>query len=222
MIKSIFYKEWIKSRWVLLVIAGVFTSVLAYSFMNISNNFRVSGVNEYWELIVQKGISSMGYIKYLPLLSGTLLAIAQFVPEITNKRLKLTLHLPMAESKMILFMLGFGIICLSMLFSITYLTTTIGMNLYFCKEIACWNLSEIYPWLCGGIASYLLSVWICLEPVWKQRVLKGFPGLCAIALFYFDEMPGAYAPFIGYLIAFVVLSLAFVFHSLVRFKDGEQ
>lgn len=222
MITSIFYKEWIKSRWVLLIVAVVFACVLTYSFMSLSRNFRLMGADEYWEMVVQKEITSMGYIKYLPLLAGILLALAQFTPEMTNKRLKLTLHLPLSESKIILTMLSFGIGSLAVLFILTYVTSSIGLSNFFAREIVCWNLAELYPWLLGGIASYLFSVWICLEPVWKQRVLKAILALCGISLYYQSEMLGAYAPFIAWLILLMVLSPAFVFHSLIRFKDGEQ
>jgi hypothetical protein len=41
-------------------------------------------------------------------------------------------------------------------------------------------------------------------------------------LFYFDAIPGAYAPFLPYLLTLIVLSVSFSFYSLIRFKDGEQ
>lgn len=221
MIQSLYYKEWLKSRWILLIILLVFTGVVLYSFVNISQNLRVGGVNSVWDMIVQKGVFYFGYIKYLPLMAGILLAITQYAPEMTNKRLKLTLHLPLAESKIMLSMLSFGIINLAIIFLLVYSVIYFGTLSYFPAEIAYWNAIITLPWLLGGLTTYLLTAWICIEPVWKQRILNSIIAILIIAVFYFEATPGAYTPSMIYLIGITVLSTVFSFYSLARFKDGE-
>lgn len=221
MIQSLYYKEWHKSRWTLLIILLTFIGVILYSFINISQNLRVGGVDQVWDLIVQKGIYYFGYIKYLPLMAGVLLAITQYVPEMSNKRLKLTLHLPIPESKIMLTMLSYGIINLCIIFILAYSAIYIGTRYYFPSEIACWNAVVTLPWLLGGITTYLLTAWICIEPVWKQRILNGVLAIIIVALFYFDATPGAYSTSIIYLLIITVMSITFSFYSLIRFKDGE-
>jgi hypothetical protein len=222
MVKSLFFKEWIKSRWALLVTLVVFAGVLAYSFISVSTGLRLIGAGVLWENIVQKGITNFDYTKYLPLLAGVLLALVQYAPEITNKRFKLTLHLPLPEYKTMLLMLAFGVGSLAVLFLATYVTIAVGLGAYFPTEIVQWNLSAVAPWLWGGIAAYLLAAWACLEPVWRQRVFDALIACGLLALFYFDVTPGAYAPFLPGLIILIALSVSFSFYSLIRFKDGEQ
>lgn len=221
MIQSLYYKEWLKSRWILLIILLVFIGVILYSFVNISQNLRVGGVNSVWDMIVQQGVYYFGYLKYLPLMAGILLAITQYVPEMANKRLKLTLHLPLPESKIMLSMLSFGIISLAIIFLLVYSVIYVGTLSYFPSEVAYWNAIITLPWLLGGITAYSLTAWICIEPVWKQRILNSIIAVLIVALFYFDATPGAYNPSMIYIITIAILSMAFSFYSLARFKDGE-
>ena len=218
----LFYKEWIKSRWALLIILLIFAGVLAYSFISVSTSLRLIGAGLVWENIVQKGITCFDYAKFLPLLAGVLLAVVQYAPEMINKRLKLTLHLPLPEYKIMLAMLTFGVFSLAVIFLASYFAIAIGLSSYFPAEIVHWNLAAVAPWLWGGIAAYLLSVWVCLEPVWRQRVFDALIACGLVALFYFSAIPGAYAPFLPCLLILVALSVSFSFYSLIRFKDGEQ
>ncbi len=222
MIQSLYYKEWHKSRWALLIILLFFTGIIIYSFINISQNIRISGVDQVWDIIIQKGTYYFTYIKYLPLMAGILLAITQYIPEMTSKRLKLTLHLPLPESKIMLTMLSYGIINLSLIFTLVYCVVYLGTRFYFPAEIAYWNAIVTLPWLLGGITAYLLTVWVCIEPVWKQRVFNSTISILILALYYFDVMPKAYSPSMIYILIITIISGFFSFYSLIRFKDGEQ
>jgi hypothetical protein len=190
--------------------------------MGIAQELRLLGAGNVWEDILQKGTTHFGLLKFLPLAAGVALALAQFVPEMVSKRLKLTLHLPMPESKIMLTMLTFGLMSLLALFGISLLAITLGLQAYFPPEITCWNLSALHPWWWGGAAAYLLTAWICLEPTWRQRIINGVIAILLLSLFHFKAMPEAYTPLLPYLIVVVVLSLSFSFVSLTRFKEGKQ
>lgn len=222
MIKSIIFKEWIKSRWVLLIVLIIFAAVIGYTFMNVTRGLRMAGGQHIWEMIVQKGITFASFVKYLPLFAGIVLALAQYVPEMTNKRLKLTLHLPLKESKIMLSMLFYGLISLAVIFLASYIILYTGFNHYFCIEVAQWNMDEAKPWFLGGLMAYLLTAWICIEPVWKQRILNAVIAILIIWLYYFEATPESYSPLLCYLAILIVLGISFSFYSLVRFKDGEQ
>ena len=222
MIKSIIFKEWIKSRWILLIILVAFAAVAGYTFMNVSRGLRMAGGQHIWEMIAQKGITFVDFIKYLPLLAGLLLALTQYLPEMASKRLKLSLHLPLSESKILLYMMGYGVVSLLIIFVLSYVGLYGGLQYFFCNEVAEWNMAKACPWFIGGLMSYLLTSWVCIEPTWKQRVLNSLIALIAVWLFYFDETAGAYAPFQWCLIVLLVSGISFSFYSLIRFKDGEQ
>ena len=221
MIQAIYYKEWHKSRWAILIILLLFIGILTYSFITIAQNLRVNSADNVWDMIIQKGIYYFGQVKYIPLLAGTLIAITQFVPEMINKRLKLTLHLPLSENKIMLAMLSYGVIHLCVIFLLSYSAIFIGTKYFFPSEIAHWNTIVTFPWYLGGIVAYLVTTWICIEPVWKQRVFNSLIAVCILALFYFDAAPKAYSPSLIYLVIITLLSSSFSFLSLIRFKDGE-
>jgi hypothetical protein len=222
MTNALFFKEWIKSRWVLLLTAVAFAGVVAYTFMGIAQELRLLGAGAVWENIVQKGVTYFSYVKFLPLMAGVLLALAQYVPEMSSKRLKLTLHLPLPEGAIMLTMLAFGLVVLAALFGAFLLAIFAGLQAYFPYEITRWNLAELHPWWWGGVAAYLLTAWVCLEPTWRQRILNGVIAALVLSLFYFKAPSGAYAPLLPYLAALVVVSLSFSFLSLIRFKEGRQ
>jgi hypothetical protein len=217
---SLFFKEWIKSRWVLLVTLLVFAGIIAYTFITMSTELRVLGADVVWESIIQKGITHFDYLKYLCLLAGVMLAVVQYAPEMTNKRLKLTLHLPLPEYRIVLSMLLFGMVSLAVLFLLVYGAVSIGVNSYYPVEIAQWNLAALLPWLWGGLAAYLLTAWISIEPVWRQRLFDTVIALCLLKLFYFDELPGAYAPLLPWLAGLCAAGITFTFYSIIRFKEG--
>jgi hypothetical protein len=222
MTTALFFKEWIKSRWALLLTALAFASVVAYSFMGISQELRLLGAGSVWEDILQKGSTHFGLLKFLPIAAGIVLALAQYVPEMTSKRLKLTLHLPLPETKIMLTMLLFGLLALVAMFGTFLLAIAVGLQAYFPSEITRWNLAQLHPWWWGGLAAYLLTAWVCLEPTWRQRIFNGVIAALLLSLFYFNAMPGAYSPMLPYLVALVVVSLSFSFYSLTRFKEGKQ
>ncbi|MDR0667011.1 MAG: hypothetical protein LBF90_00130 [Prevotellaceae bacterium] len=220
MTQSLFFKEWIKTRWALLVTLLVLAGVIAYTLIAMSTELRVLGAGVVWESLIQKGITHFDDLKYLYLLAGMLLAAVQYAPEMTNKRLKLTLHLPLPEYAIILTMLLFGLLSLTAIFLLTYGAVSVGINSYYPVEIAQWNLAAILPWLWGGLAAYLLTTWICIEPIWRQRLFNGVLALCLLELFYFDELPGAYTSLMPWLAALCLCSIAFIFYSVARFKEG--
>jgi len=218
----ILYKEWIKTRWALLIVVMVWAGALAYSFIGIATDLRLTGAGAVWESIVQKGTTYFGLLHWLPLLTGVFVAIAQYAPEVTNKRLKLTLHLPLPEARIMLTMLGYGVAVLAALFGLAAAVAGGGAAAYFPAEIVRWNLVYIHPWLWGGLAAYLLTTWVCIEPVWRQRLFDALVAGCLLALFYFRETPGAYTPFVPYLIAVTAAGGGLIFYSLIRFKEGQQ
>ncbi|MDR2038979.1 MAG: ABC transporter permease [Bacteroidales bacterium] len=218
---SIFYKEWIKTRRLIFLLLPVFAAMIIYILLNVGKQYRLGPV-PLWESLIQNNAILVGYFKYLPLAAGILMAIVQFVPEMQHKRLKLTLHLPVNESKILSNMLGYGIIILAALFILSEVVLLSGLGIRFCPELVMANFKASLPWFIGGLASYLLAAWICLEPVWRQRIFNAVIAACCISFFYNTALPGAYAPFLPYLICFIVVSFLFSFYAAARFKDGEQ
>lgn len=223
MFSALFYKEWIKTRRVILLSGIILISLIIYTFINTGQSFRVGGAVQAWTNIILKDIPILpSIIKWFPLLAGVLLGLVQFIPEMTDKRLKLTLHLPLPETKILSSMLLYGIIILAVFFLLMYLTLLIGLQSYYPAEIIKAMTWQILPSLLGGITSYFFAAWICLEPVWRQRVFNALIATGGLALFWIDAKSGAYSSFTLYLVLIILIGFFFPFYSTARFKDGAQ
>ncbi|MDR1437036.1 MAG: hypothetical protein LBI65_02840 [Candidatus Symbiothrix sp.] len=222
MYQSIVYKEWIKTQKIIWLLLAAFLSAGFYSFLKIAGEIRLTGMVAYWEAIIQKDTALLPYFKYLPLLGGFLTAIAQYIPELQYKRLKLTLHLPLNENRIVSVMLLYGFSVTGLLILFTLPGLLLGLSLYFPPEIVCAAFWNILPWFIAGWMTYLLTAWICLEPLWKLRIPGAVAGICALSLFFIDAKSGAYRPFIPYLAGCIVLAFSFSFYSVARFKEGIQ
>ncbi|MDR0814893.1 MAG: hypothetical protein LBN37_03975, partial [Bacteroidales bacterium] len=175
----------------------------------------------YWEGLIQKGIDFFTALKFLPLLLGILLAVTQYVPELQSKRLKLTMHLPLPESKIIATMLHYGLVVTLLFVIVSIFLLLWGLTLHFPREIVSGAFELILPWFLAGPASYLIASWICLEPLWKQRILNLIGGIGALSFFFIDAKAGAYRTFDLWLIAIAAIAFLFPFFSTLRFKEGK-
>ena len=222
MFKSIIYKEWIKTKVVVAVIAIVFLGVGIYSFIAINASIRLSGIVNVWEEIVQKDPVIFSYFQYLPMIAGILLAITQFIPELQSKRLKLTLHLPINENSILMTMLLYGVTVILLLLIITMSLLLFGLSQRFPSEFVWSAFQQLLPCFFAGLAAYLITSWICLEPQWKQRILNMIPGILFLSLFLISAKSGAYSTFLPFLIGAIIVSFSFSFYSTIRFKEGVQ
>lgn len=223
MIKALFYKEWIKTRGSVLLVIAIMAGLVAYTFINSSQGLRVSGAVQVWNAVITKDAQLMpGIMQWLPALAAVLLSLTQFVPEMTNKRLKLTLHLPRRENTILTALIAYGLTVLTAVYLLAYAALIAGFSVNYPAEMVSGMAWRSLPWFLGGLCAYLLTAWVCLEPVWKHRILYAVAGVCMCSLFFLRGPSGAYIPFMPYLIAFTLACFTFPFYSAARFKDGAQ
>lgn len=222
MYHALFYKEWVKTRKLILLAVIVFAGFISYSFISIAQNIRVAGAVDLWEAVIMKDFPLIPLLKWVPVLTAVLLSLAQYVPEMHDKRLKLSLHLPLPETGIVLFMLAYGITILLSVYLISVLVLLSGLSIWFPAEFVKSSFYSSAPWFLSGWTAYLLTSWVCLEPVWKYRILNAAYAICALSLFVVDARPGGYHYFMPYLLMVTLISLLFPFYSVVRFKEGAQ
>jgi hypothetical protein len=223
MYKALFYKELIKSGRVLLLLLVVLIAVSVYTIINVNQMFRIEGSVQVWSNIIIKEMTLLPFVvRFFPLLAGVMLAIVQFAPEMTDKRLKLTLHLPLPEAGVVSTMLLFGLLALSILLIVLYITLIAFLLPIFTKEILLATTWIFAPCMLGGLLAYLLTTWVCFEPVWKQRAVNSGISTGIVCLFFMQAKPGAYIPFIFILLFITLCVYVFPFYSVARFKDNEQ
>ena len=162
------------------------------------------------------------FYRNFDLLAGLLLAIVQFVPEMQQKRLKLTLHLPYPQNRMLMLMLIAGLSELIVIYLIDYLILYVYLQNILAPELTDRILLTSLPWYIGGITAYSLTSWICLEPTWKRKILNFFISCGIIRIFFLSNVPQAYDGFIWILLLFTGFTFILPWLSVTRFKAGKQ
>jgi hypothetical protein len=150
------------------------------------------------------------------------MGITQFIPEMTKKRFKLTLHLPLGENRIVFLMLSYGIVCLLLLFTVSYGGFLWGLSADFPREVVGAWFATILPQVLCGFASYLLTAWIILEPVWSQRIYNAVIGLLILSLFMVQGVPGSYIYMLPFLFGTLILLALYPKISIRHFKEGMQ
>lgn len=219
---AIFYKEWIKTRWYLLLALLVTLGFAGYSMLRINRVASMKGVEHVWEVMLARDTVFVDLLEFIPLLVGILLALVQFVPEMHHKCLKLTLHLPYPQLRMINLMLLYGLVVLLICFAANYLLMTVYMQGVLAPELYSRILLTVLPWYLAGIAAYLLISWICLEPAWKRRVLNLVISVLLLRIFFLAPAPEAYNAFLPWLAIYTLLTASLSWLSIARFKVGKQ
>ena len=148
--------------------------------------------------------------------------IVQFVPEMQQKRLKLTLHLPYPQNRMLMLMLIAGLSELTVIYLINYLILYAYLQNILAPELTDRILLTSLPWYIGGITAYSLTSWICLEPTWKRKLLNFFISCGIIRIFFLSNVPQAYDGFIWILLLFTGFTFILPWLSVTRFKAGKQ
>ena len=222
MIKAIFYKEWIKMRWFCLVAALFLAGFTAYALLRVQRVITFKGAAHIWEVMLEKEVVFIDILQYLPVLLGVLLALVQFSPEMTHKRLKLTLHLPFPQRKMILLMMGVGLAALAVLSAVQAFVLWCYFHTLLAPELVSRILLTSLPWYLAGLALYPLAAWVCLEPTWRRRVADILVAVGVCRLFFLSETPQAYDGMLPWLLALLLCVLFFPLLSVYRFKQGCQ
>jgi hypothetical protein len=220
--KALVYKEWKKTKWLNIGIISVGTILLAYIFMKLGRSFRYASMEHLWDVIINRNQFLFRNLKYFPLAASICLGLAQFVPEMIQKRIKLTLHLPLSEYKAIFIMLAYGQILLLLIFIIHILTTLFFAQIHFPSEITTSMLYTVIPWYIAGLTAYLFIAMICLEPTWKRRIFNILLMIGTLDVFFLSGFPEAYNFIIFLLMVIPIYVLPFTLLSISRFKEGVQ
>ena len=220
MVKALFYKEWLKTRWAFLIISVVFIIDIIKIALNISYGIRFMDANSYWYSITILGSILYHDLNYLPVLAGIVIGAFQFTPEISADRLKLTLHLPMNENGILLSMVSNGLLALIITFSLTYLLLISVVLYFFPLQILQSVIITTLPWFLAGFAGYLATCMIFLEPTWLKRVLLILFSAGYLDMLLSNTIYNQYAHSIWIFILITLLFITAIFYPALRFRKG--
>lgn len=223
MYKALIYKEWIKTRRVFALSMLVSLLFAVYVILNIKSAISNWGMSSIWLNMIQKDVSMVNVITYLPLVIGIAIGVAQMIPEMSHKRLKLTLHLPCSHLRLISIMLGTALVellaiyILQLAFILCYDYTILPGVLVLRVMLT------MLPWYLAGMCAYLFVASICLEGTWYMRVIIALIGVAVtMTMFKQQEAMGAYNCSMWLLVIITMLVAILSFGSVARFKEGLQ
>ena len=220
--KMILYKEWLKTRWILLGIALVTAALTAYCFLNLTKVVQIRGAELLWETLVNKETVLTEILRYVPAIAGAILALSQWIPEIQRKRLKLTLHLPYSQTGMLGVITAYGLVVLTVLFALQAIASAWALSAWVPAELVVRVLRTMAVWYLAGWAAYLFTSALCLEPTWRMRVAVLLVAAGVLRLMFLSGVPEAYNGFFPWLLVYVLLSGGLLFSGVARFKEGLQ
>lgn len=222
MLKSIALKEWLKTRWFLLLINVIMLGSSGFLMLRMHRAMDIKGADHIWQVLLLRDAIIVDSLATLPMLLGVVLALVQLMPEMHRKCLKLTLHLPCSRLKTTSAMLFYGVITLTISFALCLGLMYVALRPVIAPEMVRHVLLTTLPWFVAGLTAYLLAAWICIEPTWKRRVLNLALTAMLLRVFFLSDTPESYNGFLPALTAMGLLTCSLVWLSVLRFIDGHQ
>lgn len=222
MFKSIIYKEWIKIKWFAIASFIISIGTVAYIWLDLNHGFEFSEAHNYWYNIIYRNSSYFTILKYLSAFVGLAIGLSQYIPEVVDKRIKLTMHLPMNEEQMILKMMSFGASVVTLILVVLFLFFISISYLFFPTEIVSKAAFTVVPWLLSGLVIYFIIGLVALEPIRKYQLLYTAVGVGLITFFYEKSILGAYTLLLPELVVITLLLSVSLLFSVYRFRKGEM
>lgn len=217
----LFYKEWLKTKWFVVASLVLGIGTILYAFIGLNSNIiNAEGGSQYvFEWFTRGGRPHYGIFKNIPFIIALLIGVSQFLPEVLQKRIKLTLHLPLNEIVMLYTMVLYGFLVILGLMVI-FMAVFFLIDIYFFPgEMHLMAINAFLPWILGGFATYFFVAMIAMEPNWKFRFLY------AIIVYYLLDMfllGGDLSHLYWLLLVIVVIASLGMIYTANRFKIGEN
>ncbi len=170
LLRSIFLKEWLKIRWFWFVALALNLGILVYLFIDIRHQFQVEHSEMIWYWVFELRRLLYTEIKYIPAITGAMLAAAQFAPEMINGRFRLSLHLPLRNELLVGSWVLFGAIMSGLLALIDAIGLYFIVLTWFPQEAAVSAVLTALPWFLGGWVAYFGATLVLLEPQPLRRL----------------------------------------------------
>ena len=158
-------------------------------------------------------------IQYLPLMTGLVLAAAQFVPEMLGRRLRLSLHLPTGRDYMLFSCLLSGLLLYLLICVLDLVIINMTLQSYFPREVAASSLPTMLPWFLAGLLAYLGGVTVLLEIDWPRRIFLLLVFSVLATMLFSGIGYGWFSPALPFLILLFPLAMLSVFESGRRFQE---
>ncbi len=220
MYRALLYKEWIKLRWVFLLLCGIGLWTVVDLLLSVREYFEFMKPVEVWEVAIRKKFLIYSGMKYVPLIAGVGIALVQFIPETRKRRLRLLFHIPLSHNRSLYFMMAVGLGFTLSVIALNALGLVAILPAYYPPELVRSALLTAAPWFLAGIAAYFATVLVVVEPVWWRRVGYAFLSYLVIMLCYNGSGYDTYAHSLWKYALLISLYFFTVILPAFRFKRG--
>ncbi len=220
MFSPIYYKEWLKLRWAFFIVLGFALLMDLNIYLNVSHDIIFIEPKSYLFNLIFRGVRFYSGVQYVPLLSGIVLAIAQFYPEMHSDRLKLTFHLPLNENQVLLQMVSLGALLQLVISAVMLVVLMVITAKFFPAEVVSSVTITVLPWILAGFVGYFATAMILIEPLWKVRIILMLIFYGFVGLFYFDFYYNTYARSWPFFLVLTLFHSVFILYSGYRFRRG--
>lgn len=218
MLKAIFLKEYWKIRrpWFALLMLNL--ALMGYIYIDTRQLFLLTNPEVVWYRVLHIGQMYYASFKFAPVLTGLLIACIQFLPEMRDERLRLSLHLPISPHRLVLAHILVGLVAGGglILFDLTALCMI--TSVFFPKEVVVLTFLTTLPWALAGVTAYLGGTLVLLEPGLRLRILCVAISSGVVGLFLFPAAPGAYSRCLPLLLAPLLLMIPAVLLPAYHFR----
>lgn len=220
--KALIFKEWVKTRMVFFICLALTVCVTLYAVLMMNRLIELKGVEHLWLIMLLKDNSFIEVTKYVPMLVGLAVGVAQMVPEMSQKRLKLTLHLPYPQNRLVGLMILTGMCELLIIYLVQMCIIAVYDFTILPVELVGRVTLTSLPWFFAGFTAYLFTSAICLEGTVRRRVVLALLGAAVLTIFFVQPAPEAYNNMIPLMIVAVAAFVILSYGSVARFKEGRQ
>jgi hypothetical protein len=220
MVTAMVMKEWLKVRWIFIGLAVLHGAALLITYYDLLNTFKIYKANEVVIQFITFEVVFYSKVKYVSLLTGLGIGIFQFFPELNQSRLKLTLHLPVKENRLIFQMAATGAVLIIVLSVFDTLILSLITLRFLPREFFDAMVTTTLPWYLGSLCSYFWVMIVFVEPNWVKRILMSTVGLGIVSLFFEGGGYAMYALSMGHIVLLTLFSSVIIFLSAFNFKRG--
>ena len=221
MFKAILFKEFLKIRYIYLALFIFIITMFSYLYFQIIKSFfSIEPHSMLWYEAVFIGNIYYDILKFVPSICAIILAFAQFLPEVQNKKFRIPLHLPINQNKMLILYLSVGIFLLSFL-NILFLFLLYFISSSFYTNVIIYSaLKNSLPWLLSSYIIYNALASIMVETYWKRRAFLVVLFTLLSSMLFINNNYEAYNKVLIMYFFIFIFSFFVPLLSLYRFKNG--
>lgn len=197
---------------------GLNAVLMAYIYVETRRLFVLDHAEIVWYRIMHLGQIHYHHLKYIPAITGLLLAAIQYLPEMVGERLRLSLHLPVSPHRLIMAHVLVGLSAVGLIIGLDIAALATITAIYFPSEAVTVAILTALPWGMAGLATYLGLTLALLEPRFRLKLFNLTVASGVTGLFLYPAEPGGYASLVSDLALPLLLLIPAVLLPAYRFR----